>query len=79
MHYGKTYIFFASNSLSCILFQAHDKEIVCHAFFIGCATKKKCTTSLFFAVRQEKTHDKDLVCRAFYFLAHDKHFSRTGR
>jgi hypothetical protein len=32
IHYGKTYICSASNSLPCVLFQAHVKEIVCRAF-----------------------------------------------
>jgi hypothetical protein len=64
--------------LPCDLYQAHDKEIVCRAFFIGHMAKKKRTASKLFAVRQEKTHDKDFVYRAFYFLAHNKHFSHIG-
>jgi hypothetical protein len=31
----ETYVCRAVNSLSCVLFQMHDKEIVCRAFFIG--------------------------------------------
>jgi hypothetical protein len=40
--------------LSCALFRAHDKEVLCRAFFIERTTKKKRTAKVLFPVRQKK-------------------------
>jgi hypothetical protein len=65
MHNGKTRVCRASKSLPCVLFRAHDKELVCCAFFIQRTAKKKRTPNKLFAVRLGKTHGKQVVCRAF--------------
>jgi hypothetical protein len=51
IRYGKTYVCHASKSLPCILFQAHDKEVICRAFFYR-------------AHDNEKMHGKQALCRA---------------
>jgi hypothetical protein len=66
--------------LLCVLFRAHDKEVICRAFLLGRTTNK------LFVVRPKntrqrsylpKTHDKDLVCRAFYPRRMTKYFVPT--
>jgi hypothetical protein len=65
LHYGKTYVCRASNSLPCALFRAHGKEIGCRVFFIQRTAKKKHTASKLFAVRQKKRTAKILFAVRF--------------
>jgi hypothetical protein len=50
-HYGKTYLWCASKSLSCVLFQAQGKRYLHHAYSNKAHGKKK-------------AHDKENLCRA---------------
>jgi hypothetical protein len=59
-HYGKTGLCRAFPSLPCVLRRAHDRESVCHMFFIERTTKKK--------MSGKRTANKYL-CHVFFLLS----------
>jgi hypothetical protein len=67
-----------NQALPCVFYRAHDKELLCHAFYIGRTTKRKrtgknCLSCVFWDARQT------LEFAVRFLIAHDKLFFANVR